>query len=123
MGNILLVDTTELVTEIIGDQLEANLGGYQVIRARTCQEAIDYLSLYEIDYVITEYYLDEGIYGTKLLEQFDGPGLLLSFDDIKYKADAIGAGFIQKNQGSLNRLIHDWIITQPCKTGLKETMH
>ena len=118
MGNILLVDTAELVTEIIGDQLEANLGGYQVIRAGTYQEAIEYLSLYKIDYVITEYYL-EGVYGTRLLEQFDGPGLLLSFDDIKYKADAIGVGFIQKNQGSLNRLIHDWIITQSGK----ETIH
>ena len=78
MGNILLVDTTELVTEIIGDQLEANLGGYHVIRAGTYQEAMDYLSLYEIDYMITEYYLDSGVYGTQLLEQFEGPGLLLS---------------------------------------------
>ncbi len=114
MGNILLVDTTELVTEIIGDQLEAHLGGYQVIRSNNYQQAQQYLSEYKIDYLITEYYLDEGIYGTVLLEAFDGPGLLLSFDDIQYKAEAVGAGFIQKNQGSLNRLIHDWIITQPC---------
>ena len=115
MSTILLVDNSELVTEIVGDQLSDNteFGGYQVIKANSYQQAIDYMRSREFDYLITDYYLEQGNVGTALIKRCQKPSLLLSFDDIEYKAQAVGASFINKNQGVLDRRIHDWIIRQP----------
>ena len=120
MSTILLVDTTELITEIIAEQLSDNteLGGYQVLKAGSYEQAMACLKNRQFDFLITEYYLDQGHYGTALIQQCQQPSLLLSYDDIEYKADAVGAGFINKNQGLLNRRIHNWIIQQPCKETL-----
>ncbi|MCU7801136.1 MAG: response regulator [gamma proteobacterium symbiont of Lucinoma myriamae] len=116
MSTILLVDKTALITEIVSDQLSGTteFGGYRVIKATNYQEAMEYIKHSQFDFLITEYYLSRNKYGTTLLEQCEKPGLLISTDDIKYKADAIGAGFINKNHGLLHRRIHDWIIRQPC---------
>ena len=112
MSTILLVDNSELITEIIGDQLSDNIefGGYQVIKAVTYQQAIEHFEHSDFDYLITDYYLEQGNFGTALIQQCQKPSLLLSFDDIEYKAKAVGAGFINKSQGVLDRRIHDWII-------------
>ena len=115
MSTILLVDNAELITEIVGDQLSDNteFGGYTVIKASTYQQAIEHMKHSQFDFLITDYQLDQHQYGTALLAQCQQPGLLLASDEIKYKADAVGAGFINKNQGLLHRRIHDWIIQQP----------
>jgi len=115
MSTILLVDNTKLITEIVGEQLSDNteFGGYQVIKVDTYNEAIEHLQHSDFDYLITAYYLDQGHYGTTLIQQCERPSLLISHDDVEYKADAVGAGFINKNRGFLNRRIHDWIIRQP----------
>ena len=112
MSIILLVDNSELITEIIGDQLSDNIefGGYQVIKAITFEQALEHLEYSDFDYLITDYYLEQGNFGTALIQQSQKPSLLLSFDDIEYKAQAVGASFINKNQGVLERRIHDWII-------------
>ncbi|RKZ95457.1 MAG: hypothetical protein DRQ43_05415 [Gammaproteobacteria bacterium] len=112
MSTILLVDNSELITEIIGDQLSDNIefGGYQVIKAISYQQAIDHIECSDFDYLITDYYLGQGNFGTALIQQCQKPSLLLSFDEIEYKAKAVGASFINKNQGVLDRRIHDWII-------------
>lgn len=120
MSTILLVDKTQLITEIVGEQLSDNVefGGYKVIKASSYEQAIEHIKHSQFDFLITEYYLDQRHYGTSLLEQCVQPGLLLSLDDIQYKADAVGAGFINKNHGLLHRRIHDWIIRQPCTATL-----
>jgi CheY-like chemotaxis protein len=112
MSTILLVDNSELITEIIGDQLNDNIefGGYQVIKANTYRQAIEHLERSNFDYLITDYYLEQGNFGTALIQQCQKPSLLLSLDDIEYKAKAVGASFINKSQGVLGRRIHDWII-------------
>ena len=113
MSTILLVDNAELITEIVGDQLSnTEFGGYTVIRASTYDQAVEHLEHSQFDFLITDYQLDHRHYGTALLEQCPQPGLLLASDDIQYKAAAVGAGFINKNQGLLHRRIHDWIIQQ-----------
>jgi len=118
MGTILLVDKAELITEIVGEQLSENieLGGYQVIKATSYEQAVEHIQQSQFDFLITEYDLNHHQYGTSLIESCEQPGLLLSVNDIQYKADAVGAGFINKNQGLLHRRIHDWIIRQSCKS-------
>ncbi len=113
MSTILLVDNSELITEIVGEQLSDNIefGGYQVIKAITFQQAIDHLEKSDFDYLISDYYLDQGNFGTALIQQCQKQSLLLAFDDLEYKAKAVGASFINKNQGVLGRRIHDWIIS------------
>lgn len=120
MSTILLVDNAELITEIVGDELSDNreFGGYTVIKASTYQQAIEHVKCSQFDFLITDYYLDEQNYGTQLLTQCTQPGLLLCTEDVQYKADAVGAGFINKNMGLLHRRIHDWIIQQPCPATL-----
>ena len=115
MSTILLVDNAELITEIVGDQLSENaeLGGYRVLKASTYEQAMIHMEHSDFDYLVTGYYLEQGHFGTALIQHCQKPSLLLSFDDVEYKAQAVGAGFINKNQGVLDRRIHDWIIKQP----------
>ena len=120
MSTILLVDNAQLITEIVGDQLrdKTEFGGYEVIKASTYQQAIDYIERHDFDYLITDYYLEQGNFGTALIQQCQKPSLLLSFEDVEYKAQAIGADFINKNTGVLDRRIHDWILRQPHNAAL-----
>lgn len=116
MSTILLVDNAEIITEIVGEQLSDNteFGGYKVIKATTFEQAVEHIKGAQFDFLITGYYLDNQNMGTTLIEQCEHPALLLSKDDVQYKAEAVGAGFINKNQTLLHRRIHDWIIKQSC---------
>ena len=119
-STILLVDNVEIITEIVGEQLCENteFGGYKVIKATTYEQAVEHIKCSQFDFLITGYSLDQKNVGTALIDQCKQPSLLLSNDDIQYKAEAVGAGFINKNQTLLHRRIHDWIIRQPCTAKL-----
>lgn len=108
---MLIVDDSRMVTDVIGPMVHKQKPDLELHTANTFAEAYDFICKNnDIDYLVTDYYLDKGTFGIDLIEHCEGcHPMLISSKDISEQAVNANADFMFKSSGWLDKRIIAWM--------------
>jgi response regulator of citrate/malate metabolism len=109
---MLIVDDSRMVTDVIGPMIHKQKPELELHTANTFAEAHEFMSQHNnIDYLVTDYYLDKGALGIDLITHCDQTchPMLISNKDVSERAEDVNAEFLFKSSGWLDKRIIAWM--------------